>query len=371
MSPLQAVPVELKRIRTDFQLAVTTLFAVVTSVGILPFAIYRLVHGQLLVAAVDLALIASIGGACLYGWRGGSIERLSRIMVVVYTAGCVVVANLVHAPGVLWMYPVLLANFMLVSPRLATVVSVGGIAAMLVSPGVFPDLQARLVFLVTSTVACLFAFIFAYRANAQRTQLEDLATHDTLTGIHNRRTMERELGIAIETFRRHHTPYGLAMVDLDHFKRINDTFGHEAGDRVLVEFTALVNRIRRRGDRFFRFGGEEFVLLLPGADADALGVFCEHLRQSVAAGLHCDNQVVTVSIGAAELLRDEDATTWLARADDATYDAKRQGRDCVVIAARAGSRSDARSASGEHDAIDAGFSLARRANAAPRAGART
>ncbi len=362
---------DLTRIRTDFQLALTTLFAAVTSLGVLPFAIYRLSQGQLLVAAVEIALVMSIVAACVHGWGGGNVERLSQVMVVVYTAGCVVVAHLLPRVGPMWMYPVLLANFMLVQPRFAAAVSMAGVVALLLSPVVFTGMQARLVFLVTASVACLFAFIFAFRSNAQRQQLEELASHDTLTGIHNRRTLEREIGIAIEAFRRHHTPYGLAMVDLDHFKRINDTFGHEAGDRVLVEFTAMVNRITRRGDRFFRFGGEEFVLLLPGADADALGVFCEHLRQSAGAELHCGNQVVTVSIGAAALRRGEDAVSWLARADDATYEAKRRGRDCVVIAAGVASRGDARGATEEQEAIDAGFTLARRSNAAPGARAHT
>ena len=111
--------------------------------------------------------------------------------------------------------------------------------------------------------------------------------------------MERELSIAIETYRRHRTPCGLAILDLDHFKRINDAYGHAAGDQVLVDFVKHVADKVRRSDRFFRMGGEEFVLLLPGANAGSLHTVCENLRAHVEAMLRYEKERITVSIGAA------------------------------------------------------------------------
>ncbi|MBW3550859.1 MAG: GGDEF domain-containing protein, partial [Proteobacteria bacterium] len=118
---------------------------------------------------------------------------------------------------------------------------------------------------------------------------------------------------------------------LDHFKAINDGFGHEAGDAVLVQFSDLVRSSTRKGDRFFRLGGEEFALLLPGADIDALRDITEHLRASVERAVRCDDRPVTISIGATPLAAGESASSWLSRADSAMYLAKGEGRNRVVV----------------------------------------
>jgi diguanylate cyclase (GGDEF)-like protein len=144
--------------------------------------------------------------------------------------------------------------------------------------------------------------------------------------------MERELLIAAEGFRRHRLPVGLAVLDLDHFKRINDEAGHEAGDHVLVAFARLVQSRCRAGDRLFRYGGEEFVLLAPGTDVDALQRLVDDLRHQVALQLRAGARPVTVSIGGAVLRSGEDVHAWLARADAAMYEAKRLGRDRAVVA---------------------------------------
>lgn len=319
------------RVRTDFRFAILILFSAVTVLGVTPFAIYRFARGETLAGVVDLLIVLLLTSVGVYVWRGGNINRASIVEVTAYTLGCVVVSNLVGLPGTLWMYPILLANFLFIDRRLAILMSALGITAIMLSPGIFPDFTQRISFLVTSVVVSAFAFIFAYRTDTQRAQLETLAWHDSLTGIYNRRAMERELAIAIETYRRHKTPYGLAIVDLDHFKRINDAYGHEAGDRVLIDFVRHVAENTRKVDRFFRLGGEEFVLFLPGAEADSLHIICENLRGHIAAKLRYDKESITVSIGAAALEADEDAASWLVRADEALYQAKHQGRNQLVV----------------------------------------
>jgi diguanylate cyclase (GGDEF)-like protein len=194
----------------------------------------------------------------------------------------------------------------------------------------------RVAFAVTGLVVGLFAYIFAHRTERQRMQLEQLVTRDALTSTANRRAMEQELPIAIAASRRHDTRTSLAVLDIDHFKRINDGHGHEAGDRVLVDFARVISATTRRGDRLFRYGGEEFVLLLPGIDATALPVLCETLRERVAEQIEIGGRRVTVSIGAAELGPEDSASEWLARADGAMYRAKRDGRNRVVVAATPG-----------------------------------
>ncbi|MEO6365849.1 MAG: GGDEF domain-containing protein [Luteimonas sp.] len=319
------------RIRTDFRFAILVLFSAVTVVGVTPFAVYRFAHGETMAGVADMLIVLLLTSSGLYVWHGGNVDRAALFTAAAYTLGCVAIAHLVGLPGTLWMYPVLLANFLLIDRRLAIVMAALGIAAIVLNPGIFTDGTQRISFLVTSVVVSTFAFIFAYRTDTQRKQLETLAWHDPLTGIYNRRAMDRELAIAIETFRRHKTPYCLAIVDLDHFKRINDAYGHEAGDRVLIDFVRHVAESTRKADRFFRLGGEEFVLLLPGAEAGSLHIICENLRAHIAAKLRYDKESITVSIGAAALEAGEDAASWLVRADEALYQAKHQGRNQLVV----------------------------------------
>ncbi len=320
-----------QRFRTDFRFAIVMLFASVAVAGITPFAAYRFARGEIIPGAIDVVIVLIVAATAIDVWRGGNIDRAARIMAVVGGVGCLMTANLIGPAGILWLYPVLLANFLLLERRQAILASLLGVLVLILSSNTLVDSSQRIVFVVTTLMVSTFAFIFAYQTDTQRAQLEALAWHDSLTGIYNRRAMERELAIAIETFRRHKTAYGLAIVDLDHFKRINDTYGHEAGDRVLIDFVRLVAESTRKVDRFFRLGGEEFVLLLPGAEPGSLHVICENLRAHIAAQLRYERESITVSIGAAALEANEDSASWLVRADEALYQAKHQGRNQLVV----------------------------------------
>ncbi|SAJ32395.1 diguanylate cyclase [Enterobacter cloacae] len=123
--------------------------------------------------------------------------------------------------------------------------------------------------------------------------------------------------------------HGLALIDLDHFKRINDRHGHAAGDRVLQTFAAVARSCLRDGDVLARYGGEEFVLLLPHADAEQLESCCERLRlafeQAEPVGVTVDT--LSLSVGMTLLYADDDLDEALQRADQALYRAKRGGRN--------------------------------------------
>jgi len=320
-----------QRLRTDFQLAILMVFGVSALVGIAPFMVYRFVHGQPLLGAIDIVLMLCVSLALVHLYRGGNLQRATALVAVTNTVGCIVVGHLVGLPGVFWAFPATLGNFLLLSRGRAVAASAAIVAGLVISGRPFADELQAAVFAVTTVVVSVFAFAFSYRAGLQREQLELLAERDPLTGAYNRRAMERELRIAMEDSRRNHSPVGLAVMDLDHFKRVNDAYGHEAGDRVLVDFATLVTRATRQGDRFFRYGGEEFVLLLPGANAGALATVTEFLRQSGVEQLQCRDLPVTVSVGAATLGDGDDAARWLARADAALYRAKDRGRNRVVL----------------------------------------
>ena len=322
----------LQRLRTDFQFAIFVLFCVVAIAGVGPFAVYRFVHGELVAGTVDALIVFCLAAGLLHVWRGGDLARASLLIVVATTLGCAVIGRLIGLSGALWSFAAILANFLLVSRVRALVASMALIALLVIDGSAFGSTVERVMYFAASSVTCLFAYVFAHQTHMQRMQLETQASRDPLTGVANRRAMESELHIATEAFRRHRMPVGIAVMDLDHFKRINDDAGHEAGDHVLVEFARLVQSRCRAGDRLFRYGGEEFVLLLPGTGPDDLQRVVDELRREVAMQLRSGERPVTVSIGAAVLEPGEDTHAWLARADAAMYEAKRLGRNRVVVA---------------------------------------
>ena len=166
-------------------------------------------------------------------------------------------------------------------------------------------------------------------------RLEALASIDPLTGASNRRHFLETAQLEVERAVRLGLPMAAIMLDLDHFKRINDTYGHEAGDCVLQTFAQAVRQTLRSSDIFARLGGEEFLLLLPGQDQNAAGVLAERLR-SLTASLEFRQfaERITVSIGIATLGAPEinDLAVLMRQADRALYQAKNSGRNQVVFA---------------------------------------
>jgi diguanylate cyclase (GGDEF)-like protein len=128
--------------------------------------------------------------------------------------------------------------------------------------------------------------------------------------------------------------HGLALIDLDHFKRINDQHGHASGDRVLQTFATVAQACLRDGDVLARYGGEEFVLLLPNTDADQLTACCERLREAFAGAEPVGVKVESISLSAGMTLLEagDDLDEALHRADQALYRAKHSGRNCCHAA---------------------------------------
>jgi diguanylate cyclase (GGDEF)-like protein len=162
--------------------------------------------------------------------------------------------------------------------------------------------------------------------------INELAIRDELTGSHNRRHLIRLIENEKERAARLGGMFCLCLLDIDHFKRINDTYGHQAGDAVLREFAATVQRQIRESDSFGRYGGEEFLLMLPETSIDEARALAERVRANIAGLGFPDlpDLAVTVSIGVAQYLVDEPIAQTVARADEALYQAKSGGRNRVV-----------------------------------------
>jgi diguanylate cyclase (GGDEF)-like protein len=161
------------------------------------------------------------------------------------------------------------------------------------------------------------------------------AAKDPLTGVNNRTLMDSTINREIDLARRHDQPLTLLCADVDFFKRINDSFGHAAGDEVLRSVANAIRRCVRSSDVIFRFGGEEFVVLLPNTDAKGGHLLAERIRISIAntVSRYLDYHInVTISIGAHCLLPEDSASSLFNKADKALYEAKNKGRNQVRLA---------------------------------------
>lgn len=174
-----------------------------------------------------------------------------------------------------------------------------------------------------------------FRNITERKKLEDAlkiaATIDKLTDIYNRRKFEEILKQEIERTKRYKSPLSLLMFDIDHFKKINDTYGHQVGDYVLKTIADIVRNNIRTTDSFGRWGGEEFMILLPETTLKNAGELAEKIRNIIENYIFKDVKLVTISCGVTQFIQDDTFDSFIKRVDDALYNAKKQGRNRIEI----------------------------------------
>jgi diguanylate cyclase len=271
-------------------------------------------------------------------------------------AGRVALVNLVIGVQMLWLAWLLLrpsaaafgwrwrwlagVGLMLSGPMV-----LGRVVIAVFSPAQYPSFESNHWLNVMGLIinnACLtigtLAFLLAHRDEAEQ-ELKRLATLDGLTGLLNRRTWMQRGEAQLQLARRHAHDLAVWMIDIDHFKQINDQHGHQVGDRVIEVFAQALSRTVRGSDLVGRYGGEEFCVLLPLSDADAVASLDQRLRaalQTVSAQL---GMGLGFSAGAATWAGEaDDLEKMIARADRALYAAKHNGRGRLEIDALAGRR---------------------------------
>ncbi|WP_376690067.1 GGDEF domain-containing protein [Wenzhouxiangella sp. EGI_FJ10409] len=320
-----------ERMRADLRLAVVTLFAVSSFCIIGPFALYRFSIGQWLTGLADVVIIAIFCGMALLAW----IPRWTKLAANIFATaaslgGLFMVLGLGNSA--MWLFGALVGNFLMAERRLAIAVSVVVIASVALRPTTFSSGTEYFTFIAVATMVSLFSLIFSTRVDNQHRELSRIAARDGLTGALNRRSLDRDLSALAEDFDPADDPHCVVIMDIDNFKELNDVHGHETGDRVLARLTELVQSNTRSSDRFYRYGGEEFVLMLPNTTLDGARTALDKLKGMLAAQLSGPERSVTVSFGIAELHPHEPASDWLSRADKALLLAKRSGKDCYKVA---------------------------------------
>lgn len=308
------------------------ILSIAGTLGILPFAVMRFRNGEIIPGLIDVAIITGLISFGTFVYRTRNV-RVSSYAISVICVGGVLATVYINGPQqVAWAYPALIAVFYLIRPIEAVVFAVVAVVALLPILAPAGDTASTATTIITILVACAFAYAFSIVTNRQRQKLMHQATKDPLTGVGNRRAFENKLFDLVNRYKRSGTPASMLLIDLDHFKRVNDRHGHAAGDQILCRITEIMNLRIRVTDSLYRIGGEEFVIILEGQDLHRATHLAEQLRTIVEANELVADQAVTISAGVAELKTGETGNDWMHRADEALYRAKRSGRNATSIA---------------------------------------
>jgi diguanylate cyclase (GGDEF)-like protein len=171
--------------------------------------------------------------------------------------------------------------------------------------------------------------VYHVRLRRLHAELQRVSRTDALTGLANRATIDAAFAVELERNRRHERPLSILMVDIDHFKSVNDRFGHQAGDRVLKAVAHAIGSGVRLSDTVGRWGGEEFLVLCPETGSNEARALADRLRLAVRAATTDTTGSHSISVGVAGARSDDTVDALLRRADAALYRAKSDGRDCV------------------------------------------
>jgi len=308
------------------------LLAIAILLFLVPFVVLDFVEGHILLGIATLAVVICfcIDGFAIHLRKRPPIPFEYLLIPVVAAIGISLTVNGMH--GALWCYPGVLLCYFVLPRRWAVAGSLGllAVAAPIVLMSLGQEIAVRFVVSLALTIVVIFIITDVIRE--LQSELLAQAITDPLTGAYNRRQMEFSLDEAIERHMRTSAPASVLLIDIDHFKRINDELGHDMGDRVLKALVLLIKNRSRKLDRLFRMGGEEFLLYLPDTPVSAAAIQAENLRNRVAEGNLAKGRQVTISIGVAALQRDLSRDEWIKLADNALYSAKQTGRNRVVCA---------------------------------------
>lgn len=257
-------------------------------------------------------------------WKGrGSILIVPSVFL----------ASVIYNPqfGVYWTFVGAVCLFFLLELKDAciTVIVFALMAFYFLDPHLSDEALYR--FYATFLLVGFFSFCFAYLIENLLKTLDQLATEDPLTKARNRHTFNRSITGSLNEHQRYGTVTALLIFDLDHFKAVNDTYGHLVGDKILQGVADIVRTRLRDTDLFFRYGGEEFAILMRHTLLQSAAHVANELRERVESHTFEGGIRVTISGGLAEVQEKEDVPAWVARCDAALYDAKANGRNRIEI----------------------------------------
>jgi diguanylate cyclase len=308
------------------------ILAAIGAASVLPFIFIRIVNQDWLIAIVDICISLTLGATGFYIYKTQKTNTASFFMAIVVSLSAFATVYVKGGTQVYWCYPAMIATYYLLTAHGA--VALNSFLLLCLVPVVIDEfilIDLNAVF-ITIFITNLFAYLFARHVEIQHKQLAILVTKDALTGVGNRRALDEKLVNMCEKQKR--TPFiaSLIMLDLDHFKLINDKYGHAVGDTILQQVTEVIQSRIRATDLLFRYGGEEFVILPLPINQTSAKELAEQLRELIENHSYEQSIHLTASFGVAEYLPEESVENWLNRGDTALYEAKNNGRNQVCHA---------------------------------------
>lgn len=301
-----------------------------TALCFFPFIIVRLVTNDWNIAALNAIAAGVMSTFFIYVYRtrktditsiGLSIFLMGFILIDIFLAGKIIIY---------WFYPTLIATYYLNPHKIALEISLITITILAII--IYPlTLPIEFAIIIMSTLILNFFSFFIFRSITHTNdKLENLATIDSLTQCYNRRALETQILELINKYNRSSFPLCLIIFDLDHFKVVNDNYGHLVGDDVLKEISQIVMNNTRSFEKIYRYGGEEFIVLPLEVEIKEAMLLANKLRSLIENHTFSSNLKLTVSLGVAQYKKDETGDDWIKRADFALYKAKQSGRNIAV-----------------------------------------
>ncbi|MAO39407.1 MAG: hypothetical protein CMK70_04030 [Pseudohongiella sp.] len=290
----------------------------------MPFAGWHFIWGNPVITYLLLPVIGLQLVSLFLLIRHGFNQWIALFLASVQMGVTVIINIQMGVLGSYWVIASAVANYYIVSRNMALGINL--IACITVLPLAFESGDIMFRFAMANAMINVFLYAYARQLETKNRELEELLTKDPLTRAGNRTALENALIRVKNQHLRHNTPVTVLMLDLDHFKKINDTEGHTAGDKVLKRLADLLRARLRATDSLFRYGGEEFVIVADNTTLDQAAYLAEDIRRRVEKA-----NELTVSIGLAELQSGESTEDVVSRADQALYKAKQMGRNWVCF----------------------------------------
>lgn len=303
------------------------------TLGILPFTVHRILTGEWNVAILNIITQLTMFSIFFYVYRTRKTSTASWILAALFLSTEFLSVTFKGASQLYWCFPGTVGVYYLIPTSRALILNL--VALTIITAQVYDSMSGAEcgAFAISLATTNCFIVIFAFRNQIQKQQLEELTLRDPLTGVLNRRAFD----IFLETFDKPkeepNKHAALIMLDIDHFKNINDQHGHLVGDNVLAQLVVLLKTQLHHDEKLYRIGGEEFVIAPINMNIEECFSFADRLRKIIEHSSINEQVGITVSAGVSEINVNETPKSWLGRADTALYEAKVAGRNLTRQAA--------------------------------------
>ena len=305
------------------------LLSLICNIMVTPLAIKNLIIGHYILGFFLLAFTSTVAINTFSLWAFEKYPFNRHILISLLIVSLLLTIADIGISGVFWIFPATVSFLFVLPTKEAiaynSILCIGSAITCIYTM----ELSVALRAIVTLSCTCIISYLILSSLKALQKQIKEEASKDPLTGLLNRRQLDYYIQNSIAQFQRHATKTALLMIDIDHFKKVNDQYGHEAGDKVLIQCSTVLKQNVRETDFVFRLGGEEFLILARLDNDDAANTLAEKIRDCVSKETIIENHPITVSVGVCMINHKIDNDSWLKHTDKALYRAKNTGRNRV------------------------------------------